>query len=60
MFQAAYVTFGQSNDSLKSKNAKEFEIKLGVIQSSFLAKNFYGINWNIKYFPSKRFGTEYV
>ncbi len=50
-------TFGQSSDTLKTKVLKEAEIGVCAIQTQILSKEFYGINWNIKYFPNKRIGT---
>jgi len=57
LFQVLDFTFGQSSDSLKTKASKEFAIGLTAIQTSLVSKRFYGINYNIKYFPTKRFGT---
>lgn len=57
LFQIIELTSGQSNDSLKLKSVKELDINIGAVQTSLLAKKFYGINWTIRYFPGERFGT---
>ncbi|MFI5188216.1 MAG: hypothetical protein ACHQF0_15910 [Chitinophagales bacterium] len=57
LFQIIELINGQSNDSLKFKSLKDFDINMGAVQTSLLAKKFYGINWTIRYFPNKRFGT---
>lgn len=57
LFQLTKFTYGQPSDSSQIKASKECAIELSGIQTSLLSKSFYGINYNIKYFPGKRFGT---
>lgn len=57
LFAITTFTSAQSGDSLKTKAPKEIAVEINAAQTSLLSKKFYGINWNIKYFPAKRFGT---
>jgi hypothetical protein len=49
--------FGQDNDSLKNTAQKESSIDLCGVQTTVLSKDFYGFNFDFKYFPIKRIGT---
>ena len=57
LFQVLNFACAQSGDSLPPKTLKEVAIGVNAIKAPLLSKNFYGINFNIKYFPEKRFGT---
>lgn len=57
LFQFTEFTYGQPSDSSQTKASKEGAIEFSAIQTSLLSKSFYGINFNMKYFPCKRFGT---
>ncbi|MGI8952230.1 MAG: hypothetical protein ACR2FN_11685 [Chitinophagaceae bacterium] len=50
-------SFAQSSDTLKTKVSKDVGIDLYAVQTPLLSKKFYGVNWNIKYFPTERIGT---
>ncbi|MFI5187501.1 MAG: hypothetical protein ACHQF0_12290 [Chitinophagales bacterium] len=56
-FAISSFTYGQSADTLKNKTSKAAEINVSAINTQLLSGKFYGINWNIKYFPTKRFAT---
>jgi hypothetical protein len=57
LLQITTFTFGQLNHNVKTKSVKEYNFDVGAIQTSIMAKNFYGVNFNLKYFPTKRIGT---
>jgi hypothetical protein len=57
LLQIATFAFGQLNQDAKGKNIKEYNFDIGAIQTPMLAKRFYGVNFNLKYFPNKRIGT---
>lgn len=49
--------FGQFSDTSISKHSKEAEVNLSVTNTQIFSQQFYGINWNIKYFLTNRIGT---
>jgi hypothetical protein len=50
-------TYAQPTTGTNTSSSKEAAIELNVIQTSLVSYKASGINFNIKYFPRKRFAT---
>jgi hypothetical protein len=57
LFVNSMICLAQEADSLKSKLHGGVSMQIGAIYTPLLSQNFYGMSFDIKYYPKKRFAT---